>query len=405
MQGCPARTLPAIGPCMSIAAVWHSNAPWTQTGYGTQTAQVVRRMIADGHKIAVAANYGLEATVTEWEGATVYPRGLDQWCNDIVGPYFDDWKSQHPGDHHMQFTLFDVWIYSSPRFDNIQTASWVPIDHMPAPPPVLEFLRKPTVTPIAMSQFGLRMIQDAGIDALYAPHAIETSVFKPTGRVKVSGKMMTGREIMGIPEDKWVVGMVNANKAGGGVHRKAWAENLLAFSIWAQDHPDAVLYLHTERDGAMGGWKMPDLIKAVGLRPEQVRIVNQYAYRLGIPAEGLAALYTAMDVALLPTYGEGFGITAIEAQACGTPVILNDFTAQTELCGDGWLVEGQPFWDDGMKSWFRIPFVSSIVDALEAAYQRGRGRSKKAEQFVKTYYDADVVYDRYWRPILDGFVE
>lgn len=388
---------------MKIAATWHSNAPWANTGYGQQTAQVVRRMVKDGHALAIAANYGLEATVTEWEGATVYPRGYDAWNNDIVGPYFDDWKAQHPGHHHMQFTLFDVWIYDSPRFDDIQTASWVPIDHMPAPPKVLDFLRKPTVTPIAMSKFGERMMQEAGVDCLYAPHAIETSVFKPVGRVKVNGKMMTGREIMGLSEDAYVVGMFNANK-GVSPSRKAWAENFLAFSIFAHAHPDAVLYVHTDRDGALGGLKLAELAKHCNIPSGQIKFVNQYALRLGIPAEGVAALMSACDVGLLPSMGEGFGITSIEMQACGTPVIVSDFTAQPELLGDGWLVEGQPWWDESSQAWFTVPFVSSIVDGLEAAYVRGKGRSAKAEKFVKENYDADVVYDRYWRPILDGFV-
>jgi len=33
-------------------------------------------MVADGHHVAVAANYGLEGTVSDWEGMTVYPKGL-----------------------------------------------------------------------------------------------------------------------------------------------------------------------------------------------------------------------------------------------------------------------------------------------------------------------------------------
>jgi len=41
-----------------VAGLWCSNAAWSPTGYGTQTKQVVSRMIKDGHAIAVAANYG-----------------------------------------------------------------------------------------------------------------------------------------------------------------------------------------------------------------------------------------------------------------------------------------------------------------------------------------------------------
>lgn len=384
---------------MALTATWHSNAPWTYTGYGSQTKQVVRRLAADGHRMAIAANYGIEQMITEWEGVTVFPRGLDAYNNDIVGPYFDDWTSRYPGTKACQFTLFDVWVLNSPRFDDIPTVSWVPVDHVPAPPAVVEFLRKPNVRPIAMSKFGQEMLAHDKVDATFIPHGIETGTFKPTARVSVSGKMMTGREIMGLDEDQFVVGAINANK-GINPSRKSWGENLLAFSLFAQAHDDAVIYLHTERDGAMGGVKLPEIIKSLGLQEHQYRFVNQYAYRMGIPDEGLAAIYTACDVGLMVSMGEGFGLTAAEMQACERPVIVSDFSAQPELLGDGWLVKGQPWWDAAQHGWFNQPIVGNIVEALEAAYARGRGMSVKARKHIVDNYDADMVYQTKWRPFL-----
>ena len=384
-----------------IAAVYHSNAMWANTGYGTQTKQLVSRMVADGHAIAVAANYGVEAMVTEWEGVPHYPRGLDVWNNDVVGPYFDDWARQHPDHRKMQFTLFDVWVYNSPRFDDIPTVSWVPVDHLPAPSNVTAFCKKPTVTPVAMSQFGYDMLQGAGVsDAVFIPHGIDTNVFKATARVTLSDRRVTGREIMDVDESAFVVGCFNANK-GVSPSRKAWAENILAFSLFARRHDDAVLYIHSDRQGAMGGLKLDDLVKSCGIPERQVRFVNQWALRMGIPQEGMAALMTATDVGLLVSMGEGFGLTAAELQACETRVILNDFSAQPELLGDGWLVEGQPWWDDAQKSWFNMPMVGSIVEQLEASYAAGRGRSAKARAHIVNNYDADLVYDTKWRPLLD----
>jgi glycosyltransferase involved in cell wall biosynthesis len=151
----------------------------------------------------------------------------------------------------------------------------------------------------------------------------------------------------------------------------------------------------------MGGLKLDELVRSVGLEERQYRFVNQWAYRTGIPQEGVAALMTATDVGLLPTMGEGFGLTAVELQATGTKVIVNNFSAQPELVGDGYLVEGQPWWDASQRAWFNLPMVGSIVEQLEAAYAAGRGRSQKAIDFVVKNYDADVVYNDLWRPVLD----
>jgi glycosyltransferase involved in cell wall biosynthesis len=117
--------------------------------------------------------------------------------------------------------------------------------------------------------------------------------------------------------------------------------------------------------------------------------------------EDLVKLYYDHDVLVYPSYGEGFGVPTIEAQACGVPVIVSDFTASAELCGDGWKVSGQPLWDAYQKAFFQIPFVPEIVDALEESYKRGRSTSKKAIEFAKKY-EADTVYRDCWKPALDS---
>jgi hypothetical protein len=378
--------------------VWASNAPWTATGYGEQTQQAVRRIKAAGHEIAVASNYGLEGSTMEWEGIQVYPRGLDVYSNDVIPAYAMDF-GKPTGQQALVITLFDCWVFKGAGWDLMErVASWVPIDHFPAPTPVLEWLARPNVTPIAMSQFGRDAIERAGIEALYVPHAIDTKVFRPTELIQGSDGAVPARTWMGIPEDAYVIGMVSANK--GSVDRKSFAESFLAAGMVMQQHDDVWLYLHTEPSQAMQGLDLRALLTATGVPMDRVKFADSYSYRMGIPKEALAAIYSAMDVMLQPSRGEGFGIPAIEAQACGTPVIVSNATAQPELVGDGWLVEVQPSWDAAQGCWFFTPLVPSIVDSLGQAYARGRGRSQKAQDFAQQY-DADVVFDEYWRPALE----
>jgi glycosyltransferase involved in cell wall biosynthesis len=122
-------------------------------------------------------------------------------------------------------------------------------------------------------------------------------------------------------------------------------------------------------------------------------------YRNGVPLEAMASIYTATDVLLAASMGEGFGLPTMEAQACATRVIVSDFAASAELVGDGWRIDGQPQWDAPQKAWFHVPNVESIVNALEEAYQQGRIRSQKAQDFAAAY-EADRVWAEHWRPIL-----
>ena len=68
-----------------------------------------------------------------------------------------------------------------------------------------------------------------------------------------------------------------------------------------------------------------------GLGRNDPDMVTQLAARLGIsgvvrleppcPQPDLAAWYRAASVVTVPSYSESFGLVALEAQACGTPVV------------------------------------------------------------------------------------
>jgi glycosyltransferase involved in cell wall biosynthesis len=379
--------------------LWVSNAPWAGTGYGQQTAQVIPRLKKDNYEIAVAANYGLEANNTFWNSKSgpiqIYARGHDQYSNDVIPAHMYDWSVKDPEAKNLLITLFDVWVFKGDKWSDWNVASWVPIDHLPAPVEVLQWCKKPNVSPIAMSKFGQQMLENAGIESYYVPHAVE-SVYKPTHYLPEL--KMTPREFMGLPEDAFVVGMNAANK---GVYpcRKAFGENLLAFSMFAQGKENVYLYLHTDASGSLGGIRLKDLIMSVGIPEDKVVFVDPYLLRTGLSIETMAGIYTAMDVLLATSYGEGFGVPTIEAQACGTPVIVSDFAASSELVGDGWKIGGQPLWDAPQKAFFHVPNVSEIVNALQESYERERVRSEKAIEFAKQY-EANFVYETYWKPTL-----
>jgi glycosyltransferase involved in cell wall biosynthesis len=117
----------------------------------------------------------------------------------------------------------------------------------------------------------------------------------------------------------------------------------------------------------------------------------------------MAKLYSAMDVHLLVSCGEGFGIPILEAQSCGTPVIVGDWTSMPELCFSGWKVDKKdstPIWG-ALQSYTFLPKVGAIVDKLELAYQmHGNVSYRKAVRKGAMAYDADKVVEKYWLPTL-----
>lgn len=374
---------------------WFSNAPWACTGYGQMTAEVVPMLKAAGHEPAVLANYGLAGTISEWQGVPVYPHGLDAYSNDLSPYQAKQWTEENTLG--WTISLYDSWTMKGDGWDALNIAAWTPVDHQPTPPPVLEFFRKGKGKriAIAMSRFGEQALLDAGLErdrVVYAPHSINTDIFKLTPS--------TIREQLGIPADAHLT-MINAANKGNVPIRKCWPEMLLAWRTFAEKHKDAYLYLHTESTGIANGVRIERFLEAISAPTDRIKIVPQLPYKMGLPNTVLAQMYSASDVFLSTSRGEGFGVPVIEAQACGLPVIVTDWTAQSELCGVGWKVDGQPEWDEAQGAWWKVPNVDLIIEALEAAYaQKGSTEARDAAVAFAADYDTRVVFKKYWEPIL-----
>lgn len=378
-----------------------SNSFGSSTGYGVQGKYLAEKLLKHGVKVANLSNYGLEGRKETMRLKTGdvkhYPRGQVLYSEDVMELWHKDFTSAFPGLKSYLFTLYDVWVYNNLKFDG-EIISWVPLDHITLPPQVAKFLLRPQVTPITMSPHGQRQLEEAGIDSTYIPHAVDTKVFKPTDTYEG----MPIRQYLEVPEDAFLVSMVQANKANGQIHRKALAEQFLAFGMFRKEFPNSYLYLHMEPNKAFGGFDIPKLLKACGLDQSCVLMADSDILRVGYPQEFLSAIYTASDVLLGCSYGEGFGVPVVEAQACGTRVITSGFAATQDLAGpDSWIVGGQPFWDEAQQAFFSIPFVQSMVEALKGAQAAPKGVSQQAIDFAKQF-DVDRVWEQYWKPFWES---
>lgn len=382
-----------------------SNSPGVPTGYGQQAEQLSERMLKSGLTVASMSNYGNEGGIGDLKLRTGkirhYPRSFSGYSDDVLPGFHKHFTAEYPDLKSAILTLYDVWVYRNPKLEEIPIISWTPIDHLGIPPNVEAYLRKPNVTPIAMAPNGKELMDQAGIESIYIPHGINTKVYKPTETIR----RVPTRDYLGISDDNFLVGMVAANKANATIHRKAFVENLMAFGIFVKENPKAILYLHTDPTRALGGFDLVRILKVAGIPPENIIFPDPLDTRFGLKQEDMAALYTAFDVLLAPSYGEGFGIPTIEAQSCGTRVIASSWTASKDLVGSGsFQVAGIPFWDEPQGQFWKIPTVNSIVDALTKSQDLDRGFNEASREFALGF-DADKVYREKWEPFLRDYFD
>ena len=102
-------------------------------------------------------------------------------------------------------------------------------------------------------------------------------------------------------------------------------------SSCAGRHPDARLVVVGGPSGPHGTEEVDrarSLVDELGLSDRVVFVPPQ-------PHELLSTFYRAADVCLVPSRSESFGLVALEAAACGTPVVASAVGGLRSLVDDG----------------------------------------------------------------------
>jgi glycosyltransferase involved in cell wall biosynthesis len=337
-----------------------------------------------GHEVIVSSYWGLSGAPTQWDGITILPGFGQGYCSTSLSQHA---KAVRPD---LVITLGDVWVLDAGLLRELPVAHWLPCDCRPMSTADRSNVEASGAQLIAMSRFGYDRFTDAGFRPVYCPHGIDTSVFtRRDNRDEI-------RESLGIG-DEFVIGI---NGANNDAIRKALPEQMLAFAKFRQSHPDVLLALHTgvHQDG---GQDLEALAEHLGIT-DCVRVVDQYRYHGGlVQPSDLADWYSAIDVLSACSFGEGFGLPIVEAQACQTPVITTKASSMEELNPHGIQVDGTPFWNGVHKGWWVQPSVTEMVAAYEMSYERRNDIPREKLREFALGYDADLIATECMKPAVE----
>lgn len=82
------------------------------------------------------------------------------------------------------------------------------------------------------------------------------------------------------------------------------------------------------------GWSYSQIFEMI----TRLNLSKDVIFTGSVPAEDLVALYNAAELFIFPSWYEGFGFPALEAMACGTPVVASNNSSLPEIVGDAGLL-------------------------------------------------------------------
>lgn len=379
--------------------LWHSVASFIKSGYGNTTRNITSRLVERGYDVIVSAYYGLEP------GGTMKIAGVPHLPSKI-GRFGEQSCKIHARSLKPDAVLLNTDWWAFPWFPRMPFTSILhsPMDHISYPEELMNLTRQYNFV-LAFCRWQQEELKKFKIKSYYTPHGVDTKVFHPMPMTKA-------RETTKFPKGKFIIGRVAANSDKE--DRKSWARCFIATRLFLEDNPDAkkdvLMYCHCNpRDKR--GIPLTKFAHKQGL-DDIVKFTDPAMSHVRLSDEEMQLLYCSFDVLLNPSKREGFGLTIIEALACGRPVIVTDFSSMTELGkGHGWLVKnyctGENIITTPINACTAMPDVYGIKDAIEDAYNHPRKCIKfgsKGRTFALDY-DWERVIDKHWIPFLEEVKE
>lgn len=364
--------------------LWLSDAGCT-TGFSRVTHAIGERLVEDfGHQIRVlATNYRGDSWDCERPGHD-HPTPLRLYRPDTVIPTDIYGRARIiemlAWEPDVVVFLQDPQVILSTIFANSKDPekillryrpmlAYIPVDGEALPPTWTTFLPKVTNV-IAMSKWGQKFYDPSQL--VY--HAIDQETFWPiwekpktTSTGIVCKTKADCKRAFGLDPDKFLVGRVDTNSG-----RKDYAALIKALWPVMEKFKDIEAWFHCEDEAPNVGLRMQDMLlrNAEAVNPNRFHFPGLHTSFEGWSIEDMNVLYSAFDIVVSTSRGEGAGLGNMEALACGIPVVAQNVSAIPEYIGPGAiLLEASGYMitpPSGQDNW--LPDIPAFTEAIERLF-------------------------------------
>ena len=350
----------------------------TPSGFGRIGNEVTRRLVQRGYLLQ-----GASLTYTGWPAPEipfhVWPLGGQDIWNGLVTAVAsfqpDLLISCQDFPYH-----FQIWHGVRIDFSKIKWVWITPIDGTPVHPDwanIADYADGKMV----ISHFGVEAMRQQGKRVELCHPGVELSEFyPPTPEEKSELKKKAG-----YADADWIIGVVCMNQG-----RKAISQMIAAFHEFARDKPNARLYLDMDKISP-AGWDIPALLKQMSWTEDEQKCIF---YREDLFKKDFAACsplrnrYALMDLHMVISHREGFGLPLLESMACRVPAMALDWCSGPEICGGygqdrrGFLVPRIAYMEHGCWGGARdaFPDMDILITYLCNAYDHPRATAEVAQR-------------------------
>jgi len=220
----------------------------------------------------------------------------------------------------------DLWIifeYLKLIAGGNRIITYSPIDALPVQRSWLEMIKAANSKTVVYTNYARNGILsvDKDLDVRIIGHGVDIDEFYLNE---------DARDYANLTKDLFIIGNVNRNQP-----RKRLDLFMLGMAKWINsksksDKEIIRIYYH----GAMQdvGWNLTDLAHRYGIL-DNFMITNQNGFTpaTGVPLQDLCRIYSLMDLQVMTSSGEGFGLSPFESAACGVAQVVPDSSATKEL--------------------------------------------------------------------------